>query len=196
MMLSQQRAAWLGRNIFPHEAAVRQWLARRPSGWGMDVDDIIQESYAILAGLDRIDHINSPRNYFFEVAKSVVLRSLRRSRVVMIDAAVHAEILEIPETAPDAERILCDRQELQQVAAFIDRLPDRCREVFILRKLQGLSQKDVARKLGIAESTVEKHMVKALASLINAFGRGGNRRDPSSKGNEQNFEAKRRDAHG
>ncbi len=196
MMLSQQRAAWLGRNIFPHEAAVRQWLVRGPSGWGMDVDDVIQESYAILAALDRVDHIISPRNYFFEVAKSVVLRSLRRSRVVMIEAANHAEILDIPELTPDAERVLSDRQELRQVAAFIDRLPDRCREVFVMRKLQGLSQKDVARELGIAESTVEKHMMKALTSLINAFGRGGNRRGPSSKGNEQNFGTKRRDAHG
>lgn len=196
MTLSQQRAAWLGRNIFPHEAALRQWLARRPSGWGMDVDDIIQESYAILAGLDRVDHINAPRNYFFEVAKSVVLRSLRRSRVVMIDAQSQAAILEVPEAAPDAERILSDRQELERVSAFIDRLPDRCREVFILRKLRGLSQKDVAAELGIAESTVEKHMVKALASLINAFGRGGNGRNPASKDHERNFKVIRRDAQG
>ena len=196
MTLSQQRAAWLGRNIFPHEAALRQWLARRPSGWGMDVDDIIQESYAILAGLDRVDHINAPRNYFSEVAKSVVLRSLRRSRVVMIDAQSQAAILEVPEAAPDAERILSDRQELERVSAFIDRLPDRCREVFILRKLRGLSQKDVAAELGIAESTVEKHMVKALASLINAFGRGGNGRNPASKDHERNFKVIRRDAQG
>ncbi|KAA9008554.1 MULTISPECIES: sigma-70 family RNA polymerase sigma factor [Sphingobium] len=196
MTLPQHRAAWLGRHIFPHEAAVRQWLARRPSGWGMDVDDIIQESYAILAGLERIDHIVSPRNYFFEVAKSVVLRSLRRSRVVMIDAPAHAEILEVPEPAPDQERLLSDRQELEQVAAFIDRLPDRCREVFVLRKLRGFSQKDVARDLGIAESTVEKHMVKALASLTNAFGRGGNRRNRSSRDGERDFETERRDAQG
>jgi RNA polymerase sigma-70 factor (ECF subfamily) len=196
MTLSHQRAAWLGRHIFPHEATLRQWLARRSSGWGMDIDDIIQESYAILAALDRVDHINSPRNYFFEVAKSVVLRSLRRSRVVMIDALAHAEILDIPETAPDPERILSDRQELEHVAAFIERLPDRCREVFILRKLRGLSQRDVARELGIAESTVEKHMVKALASLINAFGRGGNRRGPPSKSCEQDFGTKRRDTQG
>lgn len=167
---------------------MRQWLARRPSGWGMDVDDIIQESYAILAGLERVDHIASPRNYFFEVAKSVVLRSLRRSRVVMIDALTHAEILAVPETAPDAERVLADRQELEQVAAFIDALPDRCREVFVLRKLRGLSQRDVSQQLGIAESTVEKHMVKALALLMNAFGRGGKRVDPASMGRDRIFE--------
>jgi RNA polymerase sigma factor (sigma-70 family) len=160
----------------------------------MDVDDIIQESYAILASLESVDHIQTPRNYFFEVAKSVVLQSLRRSRVVMIDAPAQAEILEIPEPAPNAERIMSDRQELEQVAAFIDRLPGRCREVFILRKLRGLSQKEVALQLDIAESTVEKHMVKAFASLTNAFGRGGNRRDPSSRDRDRIFETERRDA--
>lgn len=162
----------------------------------MDVDDIIQESYAILAGLASVDHINSPRNYFFEVAKSVVLRSLRRSRVVMIDAQAQAEILEIPEPGPNAERIVSDRQELTEVAAFIDQLPDRCREVFVLRKLRGLSQREVARQLGIAESTVEKHMVKALASLTRAFGRGGNRSDPASRDCDGFFETERRDAKG
>lgn len=196
MQLPHQRAAWLGRHIFPHEASLRQWLTRRSSGWGMDVDDIIQESYAILAGLESVDHIHSPRNYFFEVAKSVVLHSLRRSRVVMIDTPTQAEILAIPEPAPDAERIPSDRQELEQVAAFIDRLPHRCREVFVLRKLSGLSQKDVARELGIVESTVEKHMVKALANLTNAFGRGGNRRDPASRDGDRIFETERRDAKG
>ena len=145
----------------------------------MDVDDIIQESYAILAGLASVDHINSPRNYFFEVAKSVVLRSLRRSRVVMIDAQAQAEILEIPEPGPDAERIMSDRQELAQVAAFIDRLPDRCREVFILRKMRGLSQKEVATRLGIAEHTVETQSAIGLDRCAEFFrARGHTSRRP------------------
>jgi RNA polymerase sigma factor (sigma-70 family) len=181
MTVSRERAAWLGSHIFPHEAALRQWLSRRPCAAGMDVEDVVQESYAILAALGGTDHIQRPRNYFFEVAKSVVLQSLRRSRVVTIDAHATMEFHAIPEDAPTPERIVADRQELAHVATLIDELPHRCGEVFKLRKLHGLSQRDVAARLGISESTVEKHMVKALATLADAIGRGGNRRPTSSR---------------
>jgi RNA polymerase sigma-70 factor (ECF subfamily) len=180
MSLSRERAAWLGCHILPHEASLRQWLARRPVDVGCDIDDIVQEAYAILAGLERVDHIRNPRNYLFEVAKSVILQALRRSRVVTIDALTSTEVMQIPEEAPSPERVAADRQELSHVTALIAALPARCREVFTLRKLQGLSQKDVARQLDIAESTVEKHMIKALALLTNAIGRGGLGRDAAS----------------
>lgn len=77
------RACWLARHILPHEAALRSWLARRPVN-GVDFDDVVQESYAILANADEVDHIRNPRNYLFEVAKSVIARELRRARVVEI----------------------------------------------------------------------------------------------------------------
>jgi RNA polymerase sigma factor (sigma-70 family) len=191
MTVTRERAAWLGSHIFPHEAALRQWLSRRPGAVGMEVEDIVQESYAILAALDRVDHIHRPRNYFFEVAKSVVLQSLRRSRVVAIDAQINAEVLEIPEDAPTPERVAADRQELAHVSALIAALPERCREVFTLRKLHGLSQREVAQRLDISESTVEKHMVKALASLASAIGRGGNRRVAPSMQRDRENEATR-----
>lgn len=179
-IVSQARATWLGVRVFPHEAALRQWLSRRALA-GLDVDDVVQETYAILAGLDSVDHIRNPRTYMFEVAKSVILQALRRSRVVTLDAlAEAAEGLQVPADQPDPERIAADRQELGRVAALIDALPPRRREVFILRKIHGLPQREIARRLGLSESTVEKHMAKALGALTAAIGRGGNRRFETS----------------
>lgn len=185
MSFSRERAAWLGCNVFPHEAALRQWLSTRAASARLEVDDVVQETYAILASIERIDHIRNARTYMFEVAKSVVLQSLRRAKIVTIDVQAHAQVLDIPEDAPTPERVVADRQELSQVSAAIAALPERCREVFTLRKIQGLSQRQVAQSLGIAESTVEKHMVKALAILTNAIGRGGNVRDASSSPRDQ-----------
>ncbi|WP_260600232.1 RNA polymerase sigma factor [Sphingomonas endolithica] len=183
--VSRHRAIWLGQHIFPHEAAVRAWLSRRALTHVLDIDDVIQESYAILAGLDRVDHICTPRTYFFQVAKSAVLQALRRSRMVSLDALADADALQIPSNDPDPEQIAADRQELGRVEAVISTLPSRCREVFLLRKIQGLSQRDVAQTLGLSESTVEKHVIKALGILTHAIGRGGKRAVDASTAREQ-----------
>jgi RNA polymerase sigma-70 factor (ECF subfamily) len=170
---SQQRTQWLARWVLPHEAELRAWLSRRPLV-GLDVDDVVQESYAILAGLKCVDHIRNPRTYLFEVAKSVVLLALRRSQVVSFSALMDFEGLEIPCDAPGPEAIAAGRQELEHVAALIAKLPPKCREAFILRKVHELSQRQVAAQMGISENTVEKHMGKALRFLANAIAYGGN----------------------
>lgn len=186
--VSHQRAAWLGQHIFPHEAAVRAWLSRRALTHILDVDDVIQESYAILASLESVDHIRTPRTYFFQVAKTAVLQTLRRSRMVSLDALAEADALQIPSDAPDPEQIAADRQELRRVEVLIAALPTRCREVFLLRKIQGLSQRDVAESLGLSESTVEKHIIKALGILTHAIGRGGKRGAEASSLREQEID--------
>lgn len=179
-MPSQERALWLARSILPHEAELRAWLCRRPLA-GLDIDDIIQEAYAILSSVDSVEHIRNPRTYFFEVAKSVVLSALRRSRVISFLAVTSVENLDIPCDAPGPDAIAEGRQELERIAVLIAALPPKCRETFTLRKVRGLSQRETARELGISENTVEKHMGKALRILSRFMGDGGNRPAMASK---------------
>lgn len=178
-LASHERAIWLARNALPHEPALRAWLARRTLA-GLEVDDIVQETYAILAGLERVDHIVNGRTYMFEVAKSVVLRALRRGRIVAFEALAEAEGLEPPSGEPSPEMVAADRQELSRIAALIAGLPAKCREAFTLRKVHGLSQREVARRMGVSENTVEKHVGKGIGVLMNALGRGGNGRFQAS----------------
>lgn len=182
--LSSQRVEWLARSILPHEAELRAWLRRRPLV-GLDVDDVVQECYVILARLGSVDHIRNPRTYLFETAKSVVLLSLRRSRVVSFSALADIEGLDIPCDAPGPETIAAGRQELARVAELIAALPPKCREVFTLRKVHELSQREVAHHMGISENTVEKHMGKALRILSNAIGYGGKSSIAASEKHDQ-----------
>ena len=179
-LATHERAIWLARHALPHEPALRAWLSRRPLA-GLEVDDIVQETYAILAALERVDHIQTPRTYMFEVAKSVVLRSLRRGRIVAFEALAEAEGLEPPSAEPSPETVAADRQELGRLAALIAGLPAKCREAFTLRKVHGLSQREVARRMGVSENTVEKHVGKGLGVLMTALGRGGNGRFQASR---------------
>jgi RNA polymerase sigma-70 factor (ECF subfamily) len=157
--------------VLPHEPGVRAWLARRRS-LPLEIDDLIQEAYAVLAALESVDHIHNPRAYFLQVVNSLILREFRRAKVVSILAVENLE--EMAEAdAPSPEQETSDREQLQQLADALRRLPSKSGEAFRLRKVEGLSQRAVAERMGISESTVEKHIAKALGLLMVALGRGG-----------------------
>lgn len=162
--LRPERAQWLATNILPHEAGLRRWLLRRGSTPG-ELDDIVQDSYAALASLSDVAHIGDPRAYFFRTAWSIRLRQIQRAKVVAIEAIADLAAFDPISDQPDAERQLSGRQELHRVSAAIDSLPARCRDVFKLRKIESLSQREVAERLGLSESTVEKHVAKAVRLL-------------------------------
>ena len=176
---SDSRAIWLARYILPHESHLRRWLAQRGVA-GFDIDDIVQEAYARLATLAEVGHIHSPKSYFFQTALSLLLQEKRRAHIVPIDGYVSVEMLEREAPLPLQDRQVEAQEELARVNEVIQTLPEKCREVFVLRKMYGLSQREIATKLGLSENTVEKHIGKGVRRLLDAFGRGGKTSLPAS----------------
>lgn len=166
--ISAERATWLASQILPHEAALRASL-RRLVRAQIDIDDVVQESYAVVASLDDVSHVQHARAYLFSVARSVVLQQLRRSRVVSIEAVAEIDQLDITHDDRSPERHAIAGQALRRVGELLAGLPKRRREAFVLRKLEGLSQREIALRMGISESTVEKHIGKCLKHLLQAF---------------------------
>src|SRR4051794_217435 len=157
MLPTHDRARWLARHILPHEPELRSWL-RGKAVAGFEVDDVVQETYAQLAGLASVDHIETPRAYAFQTARSLILRHIRRGRIAPMEA-IDDTLFDVTANGdPSPEQQVTARQELRCVAEIIDGLPIRCREAFLLRRIDGLSQRHVAVRMGIAESTVEKHV--------------------------------------
>ena len=136
--------AWVGSHVLPHEAAVRAWLKRWTSR-GQDLDDVIQEAYCRLAEMDDVTHIGTGRAYLFQTTRNIVLEQLRRSKIVRIDNVTDMESLNIVDEAPPMDRVVAGARELQRVERLIDRLPVKCRRVFILRRIHGVSQREIAR---------------------------------------------------
>lgn len=176
----RERQRWFLRNILPHEPALRGWLSRTAPA-GVDPDDVIQEAYAILAELESVDAIQHPKAYLFQVARSIVVRHVRRARIVAIHAVEDLERLEHPDETASPERRTIDRDELRQLALAIAAMPHKTREAFVLRRVQGLPQRDIAAQMRISENTVETHISRGVLFLINWFGRSGNRRSQTSK---------------
>lgn len=180
--VSDERAIWLGRHVLPHEPALRAWLRRKSLG-GLDPDDIVQETYTRLVAADSVSHIRDARSYFFQVAGSVVIDNLRRMKVVSISSAPNFDYLETPSDEPSPERQVIDRDELQRLARMIVQLPGKVQDVFTLRRIHGLSQREVAERLGLAESTVEKHMSRGFLIISDWLEHGG--KDPSRPSSPQ-----------
>lgn len=161
---------WVGNEILPHEADLRAWLCRtiNPD----DLEDVIQEAYCQIARLADVSHIHNARAYLFTTARSIVLMKLRRARVVNIETVAEIDALNIVEEEPSPERIAASRQELARVRRLIEALPERCRRVFELRKIEGLSQRKVAEAIGVPDYIVENDVKKGLKLILRAIADG------------------------
>jgi RNA polymerase sigma factor (sigma-70 family) len=177
--LTKSRSMWLGLNVMPHEPALRSWLKRLARG-NLEIDDIVQETYAALASLDSVDHISNPRSYAFQTAYSVVHKQFRRSNIVSFSSLSDIDASLVASETPTPEHEAAARAELRQVAALIDKMPPRCREVLVLKRIQCLSHADIAHRLGISESAVEKYVAKGLRLLLESFDRSGTVSDGAS----------------
>lgn len=165
-MEHQDRLRWFAREILPHQADVRRWLSMRVRGLAAcDLDEIIQETYARIWSAD-VERICCPRAYFFVTARHVIGESVRRSRIVSIELVADMESLNLVDDEISAERRLSAREEVSRMHAIVSQLPAQRREAFCLKKFEGLSQREIAQRMNIAESTVEKHLSKALRHIM------------------------------
>jgi len=168
----RERGRWLARHLLPHEGVLRARL-RRMNIQDLEVDDVIQEVYARIVSQPSLDTIKYPLQYAVRTATAIVIDHIRHARVVPIDAVENLDHLEV--FAPDVsvEQQMVFREEIAAVAGLLARLPERTREVLILRRVEGLSQLQAADRLGISIKTVEKHMAQGVGALMALFGRGG-----------------------
>lgn len=160
--------AWVARHVVPHEAALRARLLRVVSSVDQ-VDDIVQDAYLSLSRLESVAHIRNGRAYLFATARNLLLQKLRRERLVRIDSLTELHLLTLEDDAPDPERDVGARRELDRVRRLIAALPDRCREIFEMRRVQGLPQREIAARLGLPEHTIEQQAMRGLKMILKAI---------------------------
>lgn len=167
-----------------HEPALRAWLQNRRLD-GLEVDGVVQETYARLIAVESVAGIRKPKTYAFQAAYSLLMVHVRRSKVIAFQTVSDIDQLGALAEEPSPEHQVADRDELQRLGEAIASLPIRVRDVFTVRRVEGLSQREVARRLGIVESTVEKHMSRGFYLLTALFARGGNQTAGASKAREE-----------
>jgi RNA polymerase sigma factor (sigma-70 family) len=145
---------WFTEEVQPHEPTLRAWLRGRFADVA-EIDDLVQETYARIWQARATTTIGSPKAFLFATARNLALDHLRRRQIATIEPIAEIEQLSVYDERPSAADAAARQQELELLTRAIQSLPDRCRQVLTLRKIHGLSQKQIAAQLGIAEHTVE-----------------------------------------
>jgi len=161
---------WVATEVLPHEKDLRARLRR--SVPHQDLDDIIQEAYFRISRLTDVSQIRSGRAYLFTTARMLLLERIRRARIVNIDAIADIEALQISTDEPSPERVTGGKRELDRVRRLIQGLPERCRRILELRKIEGMPQRQVAEEMGLPEYTVENDVAKALKLILGSMTAG------------------------
>lgn len=149
---------------------LRAWLRSRFSS-ANDIDDIVQEAYMRVLQARETTEIASPKAFFFATARNLALGRVRRQQVWREDSLAETDLLAVLDASADVQREVASAQELELLTQAIQSLPARCRQIITLRKIYGMSQKEVAAQLGIAEHTVEAQGTIGLRKLTEYFER-------------------------
>ena len=126
---------------------------------------MVQEVFERLLKRGNVAGLEHIGGYVFETAGSVLTDRLRkrRSRRADLHEAFDAEQHGDVDFSP--EHVLLGRERLVRATAILLELPERTRVIFVLRRLEGMKYLDIAVRLGISTSAVEKHMQRAIAHL-------------------------------
>jgi RNA polymerase sigma-70 factor (ECF subfamily) len=149
---------------------------RRRTGSVTEAEDLTQETFARLVGSSTFDDVDEAQAFVFRVASNL-LRDRARSRTrLKLHQTLSIDTLAEPGAEPrlvegiDPERVFIARENLLQVLAHLEALGERTRNVFILFRVEGKKQKDIAALYGISVSSVEKHIMAATIHLMKRFG--------------------------
>jgi RNA polymerase sigma factor (sigma-70 family) len=159
---------WFAREILTYEAALERYLTRNSRNRD-DVSDLRQEVYVRVYEAAKRDRPAAPKAFLFSTARHLLIDRARRGRVVSIEAAGDLHDLNVLVDEMSPERRLDGRQELKQLSNAFGLLPSKCREVVWLRKVDEMSQNEVAQRLGISVRTVECQVQKGMRILARAL---------------------------
>jgi RNA polymerase sigma-70 factor (ECF subfamily) len=130
-----------------------------------DAEDVIQEAYLRVLRYSAEHAVESQERLLFSAAKNLAVDSRRRRYVRTRTATDYAVLEAATQSWPDAHEVVYASQRLNKVELAVAQLPPRCREVFLIHRLDGLSYSQIAVQLGISVSAVEKHMARACLLL-------------------------------
>jgi RNA polymerase sigma-70 factor (ECF subfamily) len=166
--------------------SVRRYLKRTPH----DVEDVVQEAFIRAIETQRDRYVHSPKAFLYRATRNLALNAIEKSAYKLTDALGDLLPEAVISEAPSAEDQFETRERFELLCRAIRHLPARRRRVFVLRRVYGLSQKEIAERMSISLKTVEAHLATAMVQVTDYMevvegstsDRRGRRRSASRKG--------------
>jgi RNA polymerase sigma factor (sigma-70 family) len=149
---------WLDREVRVHEPALRAYLRVRFPALP-DPDDIVQEAYIRVFRVQESGQLRSPKALFFTIARNLALDVFRRQNAALVDLA-NLQSISVLDAEPS--ETLAHERALELLEEALQTLPERCREVMILKRFQGLSYDEISQRLGISHNTISAHITAGV----------------------------------
>ena len=161
---SSAKRAWLLDEFLACRSALSRVLGRILNRH--DIDDILQETFIRACAAAEKTEIRHPRSFMLKTARNLALNHVgtaynRRTQVEDFSSG-DVSISEVSLIVESVEAELESKERFLGFCRVVRALPPQCRRVFVLRKVYGFTQQEIAVYLHISESTVEKHVVKGL----------------------------------
>jgi RNA polymerase sigma-70 factor (ECF subfamily) len=145
-----------------HHNWLHGWLRRR-LGDPHQAADLAHDTFVRVIAGRQAHAIDEPRAYLTTLAQRVLWNFWRRRELEQAWLDALATLPE--ETAPSPEDYALVREAIETLDQWLGGLPPKVRQVFLLRRLDGLRHAEIARAMGISVATVERHMKQALVHL-------------------------------
>lgn len=136
-----------------------------------DVQDVVQEAYLqVYCALRKTGpEGHTPAALLYTTARNIAFSRHRHMKVVAAAAPTVSAGERLRREQTGVEQQVSRNQQMQILLRAVNGLPPKCRDVFVLRMIEGLSQREIAERLGITVSTVEKHLARGLRHCKDAL---------------------------
>jgi RNA polymerase sigma-70 factor (ECF subfamily) len=159
---------WFIDEVLPFEGRLLA-AAHRMSGDADEARDLVQDVFTKMLATEGWSAIANPQGYMLRVMRNMVIERLRRAKIVDFRQFVDTDHLDVVDEAPDQHRIAEDREAMEDFKRALGQLPERCRTVFLRRRIDDQSPREIAEDLGVSLSTLEKRLARAIALLTRAL---------------------------
>lgn len=153
------------RGLFLKHARTLQGLLTRKVRDPQLAADLVQESFLRMAEQGERERIDNSQAYLYRTAHNLLVDHIRQQQRRRTDSQPHEALAHIEDERPALDEQLDAQQRLQLLRSAIAELPVRTQQIFELNRIQGLTHAEVARRLEISDSSVQKHLAKALAHV-------------------------------
>ncbi|WP_343684598.1 sigma-70 family RNA polymerase sigma factor [Asticcacaulis sp.] len=163
---------WFADFVVVHERSYLR-LARRMMGDVEAARDLLHDAYANVLDGEAWRSIENPRAYVMRTIFNLGVQRIRRARVVAFQALPDFETLEFSSSEPDGFQAVAMREQLKVGLAALNGLPDMTRRVLIMRRLEGMAVKVIARRLGMTVKGVDYHIARGAYQFSKAVEAAG-----------------------